>query len=98
MTDWVYEEEFDLRDAFRWSPDGSKIAYWRFGMTGPGTHFLVNDTDSLYPQNTPIQNPKVRTRNSGVGPRVHNPHRGPPPWLQFSHGHHEHHLPPLQVA
>ncbi len=50
MTDWVYEEEFDLRDAFRWSPDGSKIAYWRFDMTGLGTYFLVNDTDSLYPQ------------------------------------------------
>src|SRR5207249_4564629 len=21
-SDWVYEEELDLRDAFRWSPDG----------------------------------------------------------------------------
>jgi dipeptidyl-peptidase-4 len=26
-TDWVYEEEFGLRDAFRWSPDGTRIAY-----------------------------------------------------------------------
>ena len=25
--DWVYEEELDLRDGFRWSPDGQKIAY-----------------------------------------------------------------------
>ena len=29
-TDWVYEEELALRDAFRWSPDGTKIAYWQF--------------------------------------------------------------------
>ena len=28
-SDWVYEEELDLRDGFRWSPDGSKIAYWQ---------------------------------------------------------------------
>ena len=27
--DWVYEEEFDCRDGFRWSPDGKKIAFWR---------------------------------------------------------------------
>lgn len=27
--DWVYEEEFDCRDGFRWSPDGEKIAFWR---------------------------------------------------------------------
>ncbi|MBK6681174.1 MAG: DPP IV N-terminal domain-containing protein [Ignavibacteriales bacterium] len=27
--DWVYEEEFGIRDGFRWSPDGSRIAFWR---------------------------------------------------------------------
>lgn len=27
--DWVYEEEFDCRDGFRWSPDGKRIAFWR---------------------------------------------------------------------
>ena len=27
--DWVYEEEFSLRDGFRWSPDGKSIAYWQ---------------------------------------------------------------------
>ena len=25
--DWVYEEELNLRDGFRWSPDGARIAY-----------------------------------------------------------------------
>ena len=37
MSDWVYEEEFGLRDGFRWSPDGERIAYWHFDMTGVGT-------------------------------------------------------------
>ena len=26
--DWAYEEEFDCRDGFRWSPDSKKIAFW----------------------------------------------------------------------
>ena len=29
-TDWVYEEEFDLKDCFRWSPDSKRIAFWEF--------------------------------------------------------------------
>ncbi|MFL5478165.1 MAG: DPP IV N-terminal domain-containing protein, partial [Gemmatimonadaceae bacterium] len=32
--DWVYEEELDLRDGFRWSPDGRKIAYWQLDASG----------------------------------------------------------------
>src|SRR3954470_6298351 len=28
--DWVYEEELNLRQAFRWSPDGRHVAYWQF--------------------------------------------------------------------
>ncbi len=83
MTDWVYEEEFDLRDAFRWSPDGSKIAYWRFDMTGLGTYFLVNDTDSLYPKITPIQYPKAGTTNSAVRAGVVSAEGGPTTWLQI---------------
>ena len=32
--DWVYEEEFGLRDGFRWSPDGTLIAYWQLEYHG----------------------------------------------------------------
>ncbi len=32
-SDWVYEEELNLRDAFRWSPDGSRIAFWRLDQS-----------------------------------------------------------------
>ena len=35
--DWVYEEEFGLRDGFQWSPDSRYIAYWQFDTSGvPG--------------------------------------------------------------
>ena len=66
MSDWVYEEEFGLRDGFRWSPDGARIAFWRFDMTGVRTFTLINDTDSLYPFTIPIQYPKTGTPNSAV--------------------------------
>ncbi len=48
-SDWVYEEEFGVRDGFRWSPDGRSIAYWQFDSTGVGIFSLINNTDSLYP-------------------------------------------------
>jgi dipeptidyl-peptidase-4 len=98
MTDWVYEEEFDLRDGFRWSPDGSKIAYWRFDMTGLGTYFLVNDTDSLYPRITPIQYPKVGTRNSAVRAGVVSADGGPTTWLQIPDDPRENYLPRMEWA
>ena len=63
-SDWVYEEEFDLRDGFRWSPDGSHIAYWQFDSEGVGTFNLINTTDSIYPELTPLPYPKVGTTNS----------------------------------
>jgi dipeptidyl-peptidase 4 len=57
--DWVYEEEFSLQDGFRWSPDGTKIAYWQLDASGVREFVLTNDTDSLYPQFTRIPYPKV---------------------------------------
>ncbi|MEP6990713.1 MAG: S9 family peptidase [bacterium] len=66
MTDWVYEEEFGLRDGFRWSPDSKSIAFWQFDMTGIRDYLLINDTDSLYPFTVPVQYPKAGTTNSAV--------------------------------
>jgi len=63
-SDWVYEEEFGLRDGFRWSPDSRHIAYWQFDSTGVGTFYLINNTDSTYPELTPLPYPKVGTTNS----------------------------------
>ncbi|HVM43109.1 MAG TPA: DPP IV N-terminal domain-containing protein, partial [Gemmatimonadales bacterium] len=82
MTDWVYEEEFDLRDAFRWSPDGTRIAYWQFDMTGVGDFLLINDTDSLYPFTLPVQYPIVGTPNSAVRVGVVSAMGGNTTWIQ----------------
>ena len=65
-SDWVYEEELGVRDCFRWSPDGRRIAYWQFDSTGVGMFSLVNATDTLYPQVTLLPYPKAGTMNSAA--------------------------------
>ena len=55
-----------MRDGFRWSPDGTHIAYWQFDTTGVGIFSLINNTDTLYPVITRIPYPKAGTTNSAV--------------------------------
>ena len=98
MTDWVYEEEFSLRDAFRWSPDGARIAYWRFDMTGVGTFKLLNTTDSLYPFVTPIQYPKVGTSNSAVTVGVVSASGGRTTWLEVPDDPRQNYIPRMEWA
>ncbi|MFG1691803.1 DPP IV N-terminal domain-containing protein, partial [Gemmatimonadota bacterium] len=70
--DWVYEEEFGLRDGFRWSPDGRSIAYWQIDAGAVKDFYLINNTDSLYPKITPIPYPKtgedLPTARIGIAP------------------------------
>jgi len=62
--DWVYEEELNLRDGFRWSPDSKRIAYWQLDVTGVHDFLLIDNTDSLYSFAVPVQFPKAGTTNS----------------------------------
>ncbi len=62
--DWVYEEELDDRDGFRWSPDSKYIAYWQLDASGVKDFLLIDNTDSLYSFVKPVQYPKVGTTNS----------------------------------
>jgi dipeptidyl-peptidase 4 len=81
-SDWVYEEEFDVRDGFRWSPDGSKIAFWQFDASGVRDFLLINDTDSLYSFVIPVQYPKVGTTISSCRIGVVSAAGGPTVWFQ----------------
>lgn len=64
-SDWLYEEELGLRDAFRWSPDGTRIAYWQFDQ-GPVGVFDLYDPSTVYPTERGIRYPKAGTSNSRV--------------------------------
>jgi dipeptidyl-peptidase-4 len=57
--DWAYEEEFNCRDGFRWSPDGTSIAYWQLDARKIKNFLMINNTDSIYPFTIPVEYPKV---------------------------------------
>jgi dipeptidyl-peptidase-4 len=79
--DWVYEEEFSLRDGFRWSPDGARIAYWQLDVSGVRDFLLIDDTDSLYSFPVPVQYPKAGTTNSAARVGIVSATGGPTRWL-----------------
>ena len=79
--DWVYEEEFSLRDGFRWSPDGTRIAYWQLDVEGVKDFLLIDDTDSLYSFPLPVQYPKAGTTNSAARVGVVSATGGATKWL-----------------
>ena len=79
--DWVYEEELDLRDGWRWSPDGNSIAYWQSDTDGVPDFYMINNTDSLYPKITTIQYPVAGQTNSAVRVGVVSAVGGQPHWL-----------------
>jgi dipeptidyl-peptidase-4 len=81
-ADWVYEEEFGVRDGFRWSPDGRSIAYWQFDQSGVGIFSLINNTDSLYPVVTKIPYPKAGTTNSAARVGVVSADGGETRWIK----------------
>lgn len=62
--DWAYEEEFGVRDGFRWSPDGKHIALWQLNAGDIRDFYMINNTDSIYARVIPIQYPKVGQDNS----------------------------------
>lgn len=64
--DWVYEEEFNLRDGWRWSPDGRSIAFWQLDASGVRDFYLIRNTDSLYSSIVPVQYPKAGATNSAA--------------------------------
>ncbi len=65
-SDWVYEEEFELVRAFEWSPDGNKIAYYKFNESDVPEFDMMTYRGELYPQNYEFKYPKVGEKNSTI--------------------------------
>lgn len=82
-SDWVYEEELDLRDGFSWSDDGRQIVFWRFDTSNVGLFTMVNNTDELYPRLIQFQYPKVGTTNSSVSIGVFHLESGQTKYVDF---------------
>ncbi len=82
--DWVYEEDWGIRDGFRWSPDGKYIAYWHSDTEGTGTFYMINNIDSIYPTLIPLPYPKAGTANSAVRVGVIPSTGGDTRWFQIT--------------
>lgn len=63
--DWVYEEEFGFTKAFFWSPDGKRIAYYRFDESKVKEYTITNYGE-LYPELYTYKYPKAGEDNSVV--------------------------------
>ena len=95
-SDWVYEEELDVRDGFRWSPDGRRIAYWQFDSSGVGIFKLLYNLGApkeivtgfpypglgVYPSVLNIPYPIPGTTNSAVRAGVVSVDGGDTTWMQ----------------
>ena len=97
-TDWVYEEEFGLRDGFRWSPDGQTIAFWQLDAEGVRDFLMINDTDSLYSHAIPVQYPKAGGTNSAARVGLVPAAGGEITWIAFPGDSREHYLPRMEWA
>jgi dipeptidyl-peptidase-4 len=97
-SDWVYEEEFRLRDGFRWSPNGKLIAYWQFDTEGVRTFHLINYADSLYPKLTSFKYPKAGQTNSACRIGVISSKGGKTRWLDTSDDPRNHYIPEMDWA
>ena len=95
-SDWVYEEEFGLRNGFRWSPDGKYIAYWQFDTSGVGEYKLINNTDTLYPKITSYAYPKVGETNSASRVGVVKAGGGRTRWFRPNADPRNHYIPQME--
>jgi len=81
-SDWVNEEEFELRDCWRWSPDSKSIAFWQFNAEGIEDFILLNNTTGPYPSLTRIPYPKAGMVNAAVRVGVVNAAGGQIRWMK----------------
>jgi dipeptidyl-peptidase-4 len=84
-SDWVYEEELAIRDAFRWSPDSKKIAFWRFDQS-PIPIFPMIDALSVPAKMIPLRYPRPGDPNSKVTVGVVDADTRATTWLHTGDG------------
>jgi dipeptidyl-peptidase 4 len=94
--DWVYEEEFNCRDGFRWSPDGTMIAFWQVDATKIRDYYMLNTTDSNYSQVIPVEYPKVGEIPSAVKVGVVNINTKNIKWMDIAGDPQQNYIPRME--
>jgi dipeptidyl-peptidase-4 len=96
--DWVYEEELDCRDGFRWSPDSKMIAFWQVDARNVRDYYMLNTTDSVYSQVIPVEYPKVGQPPSPVRIGVIRLNDNNITWMNIPGEPQQHYLPRMEWA
>ena len=111
-SDWVNEEELDLHDCFRWSPDGRRIAFWQFDLHGVGNfslqYYLGEEKEIVtripypktgpYPVTMSVPYPLAGATNSAVRAGVVDSNGGAVKWLQIPGDPRQHYIARMQWA
>lgn len=71
-TDWVYEEEFALPNGMEWSPDGKKLAFYRFDESMVPEFQMTVYGQGLYPGEDVFKYPKAGEKNSIVSIHIYD--------------------------
>ena len=69
--DWVYEEEFEVSKAFKWSPDSRQVAYISFDESKV-PEYNLQEWGPLYPKDYRYKYPKAGEANSVVTVSVYD--------------------------
>lgn len=112
-SDWVNEEEFDIRDGFAWSPDSRSIAFWQFNTSGLQKYTLLYDLGAprgeivtgipypnlgVYPQTLEYPYPLAGTQNSAVRVGIASVRDGQLAWIETSGDPRNHYIPAMGWA
>ena len=112
-SDWVNEEEFDIRDGFAWSPNSRAIAFWQFNTAGVKTFTLIYDlgaprgeivtgipypSTGPYPETLQYPYPEAGAPNSAVRVGVVSVETGQIVWMQTSGDPHDFYIPRMGWA
>jgi dipeptidyl-peptidase-4 len=94
--DWVYEEEFGMRDGFTLSPNAGEIAFWQLDASEIGTFYMIDNTDSVYSKPIPIQYPKVGYNPSSAKVGVIDVKSRETTWIAVPGDPVQHYIPAMQ--
>ncbi len=82
VFDWVYEEEFGQAQAWKWSPDSRRIAFWETDERGVPVVRLT-DYEGAHPEWVEIAYPKVGDENPDVRIGIADVASGEIRWLDL---------------